>query len=322
MNEESCSEGKKSKVLIYVANDNNVGQRIDNFLFNKLKTVPKTHIYKIIRKGELRVNKKRCKANYHLNAGDEVRIPPLVMTDVAKKLAPSQELINKLNQSIIYETDDFLIINKPSGMASHGGSGINFGVIEILRAARPGAHYLELAHRLDRETSGCLIIAKKRAFLRYIHELIRNADLTKTYIALLKGKLEEQTKKVEDALVKNVLKSGERMVRIDAEQGKKAVSIFKRKKIFDNFATLVEVQIKTGRTHQIRVHAASIGHPIAGDTKYGDENFNAAMREHGLDRMFLHAYSLKFKLRNSEQQFEIKSNIDNSLDLLLKTLGF
>lgn len=270
------------------------GQRIDNFLIGRLKGVPRSHVYRILRKGEVRVNRARSKPGYHLREGDLVRIPPLWQDLKPTPAPPGRQVLDQIDSSTLYEDDDLLIINKPSGIAVHGGSGLRYGVIEALRALRPKARFLELVHRLDRETSGCLAVAKRRSVLCAMHELLRQGRIEKRYLALLKGSLMGRRHVVELPLRKNVLQSGERVVRVD-NNGKYAKSIFYVQKC-QRLASLAELQPITGRTHQLRVHAANIGHPIAGDEKYGDEEFNCCMKKLGLQRLFLHARSLAFEL--------------------------
>lgn len=289
-------------------------QRIDNFLFKQLKGVPKSHIYQIIRTGQVRVNKKRVKPHYKLKINDQIRIPPLRL---APKIVahPKPELIKLLQNRILYEDNNLLVINKPTGIATHVGSGINFGVIEILRELYPR---LELAHRLDRDTSGCLVLAKNRGTLKELHTLLRNNQIKKTYLALLKGSWKGGKQIVEMPLLKNILKSGERMVCVSGK-GRAALTEFRPKQKFSN-ATLTEVILHTGRTHQIRVHAAYIGHPVAGDEKYGDKEFNKIMRQKGLKRLFLHAYAIKFHLPSYSRPINIKAELDEDLLKFLKTM--
>jgi len=303
---------KRLSITIKIAEEQQA-QRIDNFLFKYLKGVPKSHIYRILRRGEIRVNKKRIKPDYKLQIDDQIRIPPIRMAIKTKK-SPPQKLIQLLQSRIIYEDKNLIIINKPAGIAAHGGSGISFGVIETLRELYPN---LSLVHRLDRETSGCLILAKKRNMLRELHALLRNNQIKKTYLALLKGRLTAK-RIVEAPLLKNILKSGERMVRISTK-GRAAKTEFRIKQKFLNI-TLVEAILHTGRTHQIRVHAAHIGHPIAGDEKYGDKDFNKTMRQQGLKRLFLHAYSLKFRIPSTNQLINVKADLDDDLSKFLNML--
>lgn len=265
------------------------GQRLDNFLVTRLKGVPKSHVYRLLRKGEVRVNKGRVKADYRLAAGDVVRLPPVRRPDPAQASPRGRAAGLKLENCILHEDDRLLVLDKPSGIAVHGGSGLSHGVIEALRAARPEAPYLELVHRLDRETSGCLLVAKRRSALRALHELLRTGRVEKRYLALVQGRWDLGQVKLEDRLRKTV-RGGERVVTVD-ESGKAAASIFRPVEI-GNTASLLEVRIMTGRTHQIRVQAAEAGHPLAGDERYGDRDFNRQMKSFGLERLFLHAASI------------------------------
>lgn len=287
------SELEQSRVQEVRITASHSGQRIDNYLLTRLKGVPRTRIYRIVRKGEVRVNRGRVKPDYRLREGDVVRIPP-VRVAPEKAGAPSDGLVAAVSSSIIYEDKRLLVLDKPSGIAVHGGSGVSFGVIEALRAARPDAPFLELAHRLDRDTSGCLVVAKRRSALRAFHTLLRDGGINKRYLALVKGRWEGGARRVEAPLRKNTLKSGERIVRVDPE-GKPALSIFEPVAVYGD-SSLVQVDLITGRTHQVRVHGAHIGHPLAGDDKYGDRVFNRAMAGRGLKRLFLHASSLGFTL--------------------------
>lgn len=304
----------KTTLQIITIDEANAGQRIDNFFIKILKGVPKSHIYRILRKGEVRVNKKRIKAEYRLQLNDQIRIPPIRVAERIKE-QPHNKAIKNLEQRIIYEDEGLLVINKPSGIAAHGGSGINFGVIETVRKMRPKAKFLELAHRLDRDTSGCIIIAKKRSVLIELHELLINNQIEKTYLALVRGIWKGHKRLVDAPLLKNQLQSGERMVHINPK-GKAARTEFQLHQQFANTA-LIEAILHTGRTHQIRVHAAHIGYPIAGDEKYGDKDFNKTMRKIGLKRLFLHAYSLHFKLPSSGKTYYIKTELDPELKKLL-----
>lgn len=294
------------------------GQRIDNFLLRHLKGVPKSMIYRILRKGEVRVNKGRIKPQYRLKTGDDVRIPPINRSQ-STPVNPSQGAIATIQDCVLYEDERILVINKPSGMAVHGGSGVSFGVIEAVRHWRNDLHYLELVHRLDRETSGCLILAKKRSALRQLHGLLRENHMEKRYLALLKGNWQYGEHTVNVPLQKNTLRSGERVVRV-SEHGKAAISIFKPIAITKT-ASLLEVQIKTGRTHQIRVHAAYTGHPVAGDEKYGDRSFNRQLASMGLNRMFLHARGLAFSMEEPHKDIVINAPLDAELDEILKKLS-
>ncbi|WP_312255936.1 23S rRNA pseudouridine(955/2504/2580) synthase RluC [Stutzerimonas nitrititolerans] len=271
------------------------GQRIDNFLRNQLKGVPKTLIYRILRKGEVRVNKGRIKPEYKLQAGDLVRVPPLRLAERDEPAPLAQGLLERLEAAIVYEDKALIVLNKPAGIAVHGGSGLSYGVIEALRQLRPDAKELELVHRLDRDTSGLLMVAKKRSMLRHLHQELRGDGVDKRYMALVRGRWETGKKQVNAPLLKNALRSGERMVEV-TDEGKEALTLFRVLRRFGDFATLVEARPVTGRTHQIRVHARHAGHAIAGDSKYGDEDFSREIRELGGKRLFLHAYGLKVPL--------------------------
>ncbi|MBL3618624.1 MAG: 23S rRNA pseudouridine(955/2504/2580) synthase RluC [gamma proteobacterium endosymbiont of Lamellibrachia anaximandri] len=314
------SESKKNSPAVrFVTVDADfAGQRIDNFLMRELKGVPKSFVYRILRRGEVRVNKGRVKAAYRLKGGDMVRIPPVRLPDPAEKPKPTKNLLAQLENAIIFENDRFLVLNKPSGIAVHGGSGLNFGVIEALRELRPEDHHLELVHRLDRATSGCLLISKKRSALRILHELIRNNRVDKRYLALVAGSWRKGRKNADAPLLKNTLQGGERLVRVDPE-GKSAQTRFQRLRRFRNY-TFVEAELITGRTHQIRVHCAWLGSPVLGDTKYGDEAANREMRKLGLKRLFLHAHKLKFRWPDEKRDLEIKAPLPSELETLLEKL--
>lgn len=271
------------------------GQRIDNFLRARLKGVPKTLIYRILRKGEVRVNKGRIKPEYKLQAGDIVRVPPLRLSEPDEEVPLAQGLLERLEACIVHEDKALLVINKPAGIAVHGGSGLNYGVIEAFRQLRPDCKDLELVHRLDRDTSGLLMIAKKRSMLRHLHEALRKDGIDKRYMALVRGHWATAKKQVNAPLLKSNLRSGERMVEIN-EEGKEALTLFRVLRRFGEFATLVEAKPVTGRTHQIRVHTKHAGHCIAGDSKYGDDDFTREIRDLGGKRLFLHAYELHVPL--------------------------
>ena len=293
------------------------GQRIDNFLLRFLKGVPKSRIYRLLRKGEVRVNKGRIKPTYRLQSGDQVRIPPLRVSE-SKPASPSGQSVQKLADAILYEDERLLVLNKPAGMAVHGGSGLSFGVIEALRVLRPQAPYLELVHRLDRDTSGCLLIAKRRSELRMLHELLRNGGVDKRYLLLAQGDWSQGSYRVNAALKKNLLRGGERMVRVD-EDGKTALTHFH---YLDSYggASLMEAELKTGRTHQIRVHAAHAGHPLAGDEKYGAADFNRRMRTLGLKRLFLHAHTVAFADSERHRSIHVSAPLSADLRKLIQLL--
>lgn len=271
-------------IIIY---DSHAGQRLDNFLISRLKGMPSARIYRAIRKGEVRVNKKRASADYRLAIGDSVRIPPLHQSTIKKTPTPDKSLLISLEMRILVEEADFLVIDKPAGLPVHGGSGINGGLIEALRIMRPKNRSLELVHRLDLETSGCLVVSKKRSLLVALHALLTQRKVVKQYLLLVKGLWQGGERRVEAPLKKNILQSGERMVKVD-ENGKMALTLFRPIVSYSN-ATLLEARPLTGRTHQIRVHTAHMGHPIAGDEKYGDKVFNEKMKTLGLRRLFLHS---------------------------------
>lgn len=293
------------------------GQRIDNYLVRVLKGVPKSHIYRILRRGEVRVNKGRARPQYKLVAGDTVRIPPVRVAD-KPVLTGHYPHLRDINERILFENKRLMAINKPAGMAVHGGSGISHGVIEALRAEWPDAPYLELVHRLDRETSGCLLIARRRSALRHLHEQLREGRIKKTYLALVRGQWRGGRQEVSAPLRKNRLKGGERLVRVDLE-GKEAVTVFTPVSVFEE-ASLMEVELKTGRTHQIRVHAAHCGYPLAGDPKYGDDIFNKAMRKSGLRRLFLHAGMLEFTDPGQDEVINVSAPLPDTLRSVLDCL--
>jgi 23S rRNA pseudouridine955/2504/2580 synthase len=276
------------------------GQRIDNFLVTFLKGVPKTLIYRILRKGEVRVNKGRIKPEYKLQAGDIIRVPPVRVPERDAPVPVAQGLLQRLEAAIVYEDKALIVLNKPAGIAVHGGSGLNFGVIEAFRQMRPDAKELELVHRLDRDTSGLLMIAKKRSMLRHLHEALRGDGVDKRYMALVRGRWDTAQKRVSAPLLKSNLRSGERMVEVN-DEGKEALTVFKVLRRFGDFATMVEAKPVTGRTHQIRVHTLHAGHAIAGDTKYGDEDFSREIRDLGGKRLFLHAYMLTVPMQDGSE---------------------
>ncbi len=289
------------------------GQRVDNFLLRVCKGVPKSHVYRILRSGEVRVNSKRVGPDYRLQAGDEVRVPPLRLGDENKPHVPVGR-----EYRIVYEDDGLLAIDKPAGMAVHGGSGVSFGVIEQLRRQRPQARFLELAHRLDRETSGLLLIAKKRSILTALHELFRAGQIKKRYLALVKGRWIEPLRHVKFALHKQLAEDGARRVSVSPE-GKPAHSIVRLVARWDNFS-LVGVELETGRTHQIRVHLTHLGFPLCGDDKYGDFALNKALQKQGLGRMFLHAAQLAFDHPATGVRLELAAGLPDDLLGFLRRL--
>ena len=307
-----------SRVVHLEVTDDHAGQRIDNFLLRELKGVPKSRVYRILRKGEVRVNKSRIKPEYRLCEGDVVRIPPVRMAEKAPELSVSASLEQLLGRSILFEDDRLLVVNKPSGLAVHGGSGIRQGLIEALRVMRPQARFLELVHRLDRDTSGCVMIAKKRSMLRYLHEHLRNGTIDKRYLALAAGRWPNRRKVVSAPLLKNTLQSGERMVSVSPE-GKKSTTEFSVIERFEG-ATLVEAKPITGRTHQIRVHALHVGHPLLGDDKYGDDDAYKLFRRQGLKRLFLHAHSLDVPMPDDAANLQVTAPLSDDLQQLLNVI--
>ena len=317
--EQSQPPDQAPKVQFVEISADHAGQRIDNYLMCQLNGVPKSLVYRIVRKGEVRVNKGRIKPEYRLKEGDIVRIPPVRQ---AEKKAPGKvpdKVLQQIESRILFEDKRIMVLNKPSGIAVHGGSGLSFGLIEVLRQLRPNDKQLELVHRLDRDTSGCLIIAKKRSALRRLHEQLREGSMDKRYLTLLKGKWKGTSKWVDAPLLKNVIRSGERLVFVDPK-GKDARTQFIPYSVGDE-ASLMSVKLDTGRTHQIRVHAQHLGFPIAGDEKYGDEEFNRYLKSKGLKRLFLHAFSLKFYLPDTETGENVPIYVEAPLDeALVNTL--
>ncbi len=307
----------KPKVQFIEIADDFEGQRIDNFLRTRLKNVPKSMIYRILRKGEVRVNKKRIKPEYKLQAGDLVRVPPVRVPEQAETVPISTKLdkVAELEHCIIYEDDHLLVLNKPSGTAVHGGSGLKFGAIEALRALRPDARFLELVHRIDRDTSGILLVAKKRSALRMLQEQFRNKTVQKYYFALVMGQWKSSCRKITAPLLKNEVNS---IVRVNPN-GKASDTRFKILEKFDQ-ATLVQASPVTGRTHQIRVHCQYAGHPIAWDDRYGDRRFDAYTGNVGLKRLFLHAANIQFTHPGTNETMELNADMGLELTSALKKL--
>ena len=299
--------------------EQHAGQRIDNFLISRLKGLPRTRIYRILRRGEVRVNKGRIRQHYRLKPGDVVRIPPLRLAQSAASREPAPGLRALVEECIVFEDGGLMVLDKPSGVAVHGGSGRSHGIIEALRAARGEQHYLELVHRLDRDTSGCLMIAKRRPVLTALHAAFRCAQVRKRYLVLVEGHWSGGARDVESGLRRNVLRAGERLVRVDAG-GKVGRTRFVPRTP-GKTASLMEALPLTGRTHQIRVHAASIEHPVAGDAKYGERAFNRRMRDHGLRRLFLHAASLGFTNPADGAPLTIEAPLPAELLQVLASLG-
>jgi 23S rRNA pseudouridine955/2504/2580 synthase len=303
----------KDSVTWLEVGEESEGQRIDNFLLRIAKGVPKSHIYRVLRSGEVRVNKGRVQAEYRVKPGDRVRVPPMRTAE-----RPAQAAVPAREFEIAFEDEALIVVDKPSGVAVHGGSGVSFGVIEQLRRARPLAKFLELAHRLDRETSGLLVVAKKRMALTKLHDMFRDGGIHKRYLALVKGRWRNELQHVKLPLYKYLTAEGERRVSVDAE-GKAAHSIVRLVARWENFS-LVEVELKTGRTHQIRVHLSHLGFPIAGDDKYGDFPLNKDLQKAGLRRMFLHAAKLALPHPLSGAPVELESPLPLELRSFTDTL--
>lgn len=310
-----------SPVSYVEAQEGDEGQRLDNFLLRTLGAVPRSLVYRILRTGEVRVNGRRAKPAYRLAVGDRVRLPPLQdagrKQDSTEAKAPSKSLRDFVTAAVIHEDRDLFVVNKPAGVAVHGGSGVSFGVIEALRAVHPQLKELELVHRLDRETSGCLLVAKRRAVLRDLHAQLRERQMQKRYLALVAGRWPFGAKTIDLPLKTNLKQGGERVVRVHSE-GQSAVTTFKPMEQFGKVATLLDVDLGTGRTHQIRVHAAHAGYPVAGDEKYGDREKDAKLKAYGLSRMFLHAASLTF--RRGDESFTATAPLPPELQAVVDAL--
>ena len=305
----------KNAVSLIDISEDQAGQRIDNFLVKHLKGVPKSHVYRLLRSGQVRVNSGRKKPHYKLQAGDSLRIPPVRISENQDVQIPDSVQL-ALKNAIIFENDDIIAINKPSGIAVHKGSGLQFGVIEAFRQIRP-EQPLELVHRIDRETSGCLLLAKNRRVLAALHELLRHEKIShieKTYLALLNGQWPHGKKRVDTGISK-IKRGGEHIMQVD-KSGDRAISHFEPIEIFQN-CSLMKVTIETGRTHQIRVHAQHCEHPIIGDSKYGDKQANQAFRKLGLKRLFLHAKKLYLPL---DTEITIEAPLSDDIEQLLKHL--
>ena len=317
----AANEGSTGVKMVKVPEDRD-GQRLDNFLLLQFKGAPRSLIYKLVRSGQVRINGKRAKPDSRLAGGDEVRLPPVKLNEPGEVRPTPQGLLDRLAASIVFEDKAILAVNKPSGLATHGGSGISHGLIEALRALRPGEP-LELVHRLDRDTSGVILVAKKRSALLELQQLMRGGEDDegpgKKYLALLVGRLPNGTLTVDRPLEKSLLQGGERRVRVDPA-GKPSVSHFK---VIERLGghSFCEVRIETGRTHQIRVHAAHLGHPVAGDDKYGDEEANKRLAQQvGLKRLFLHAASIEFALEKGAKPYLIHAPLSDDLKAVLDRL--
>ncbi len=310
------------KVTFIEIDESADGQRLDNFLLKVARGVPKSHLYRVIRAGEVRVNKKRTEEKARLNLGDIVRVPPIRVSEFAQK-EKTVPAISETELPVLFEDRDLLVVNKPSGLAAHGGSGVAFGLIERLRASRPAAPFLELAHRLDRDTSGVIIICKTRKALVRLHEMQREGKVEKHYRLLVTGDWVNDRQHVKAPLAKYTLASGERRVRVDAENGLASHTIFTKLARYGDVSYL-DAELKTGRTHQIRVHALSEGHPLAGDDKYGSYDVNAALAKGSLGvplkRLFLHAFRLTFRHPVTGENLTVTAPLPPELTRVLEAL--
>jgi len=302
LGKQRVNSPQRNQVSYITVTESNVGQRLDNFLLSILKGLPKSRLYRIIRKGEVRVNKSRASIDLRLSLGDNVRVPPVQLTEPKQIAVPSIKLAERLEQAILYEDQHLMVVNKPAGLAVHGGSGISLGLIEALRQMRSELRFLELVHRLDKETSGCVMVAKSRKMLLHLHQALQTGKITKYYQALVTGEY-RGAKQIEAPLLKFTLQSGERMVKV-ASEGKVAKTKVTVMKSFKN-ATLLRLQPITGRTHQLRVHCTHVGHPIIGCPKYGNEQVNQQARKLGFNRLFLHAEKLVIQLPDKRDHLTV-----------------
>jgi len=311
--------GQVQKGVQWVTVDEDMaGQRVDNFLLARLRGVPKSIVYRIVRKGEVRVNKGRVKPDSRVQAGDVVRIPPIVQKSKPDSPAPGDRVQSVMESAVVFENDDMLVVNKPSGIAVHGGSGLSFGLIEVLRSSRPQAKFLELVHRLDRDTSGLVMVAKKRSALRFLQDELRHKRIRKHYHALVAGTWPASVSRVNEPLLRYEMPNGERRVKVSAE-GKESLTLFRCLQHYQGYS-LVQASPVTGRTHQIRVHSAWAGHPIAGDDKYMDDASLKAFRAIGGQRLMLHARALEFTLPGSEEAMSLEAPYDEPFAKVLKEL--
>lgn len=302
-----------------VVDDSHAGQRIDNYLISLCKGVPKSRIYRAIRKGEVRVNKKRINAEYRLQERDVVRIPPLRVAERNEQPVLTDSMRKSIESNILFEDNTLILVNKPAGMAVHGGSGIKLGLVEAMRLLKPRCKFIELAHRLDRDTSGCLLLVKKSSVLKQIHEMLREKDMDKRYLALVHGKVDFRKKTIDFPLSTGVVSNGERFVQT-SKSGKKAVTKVNTLQVFEN-SSLLSITLLTGRTHQIRVHLKAIGFPIVGDDKYGDRELDKLLFNVIPKRMYLHAAALSFNRPDNETKFAICALPDSKFSTAIKRLG-
>lgn len=313
------AENSKRGVQFEEVSEDYAGQRLDNFLMSRIKGAPKSLIYRVIRKGEVRVNKGRTKPDYRLKQGDLVRIPPVRVKESEPVEAVPDRMANDIESAILYEDDHLIAVNKPKGLAVHGGSGIKLGLIEALRVVRPRAKRLELVHRLDRDTSGVILVAKKRSTLVALHKMLQNkSGIQKRYLALVYGTWPKHLKDVKAPLQKNELKSGERVVKV-SQEGKDSHTRYGLERRFEGY-TLVNAEPITGRTHQIRVHCQFSGHSIVGDDKYASDSELKQSKAQGAKRLFLHAQSLKFKHPDSGEWLKVEAPLDDDYSCFLNQL--
>jgi 23S rRNA pseudouridine955/2504/2580 synthase len=318
-NYKEMNDLSKDAASHYAVDEAGAGQRVDNFLLRILKGVPKSHIYRILRSGEVRVNRKRVQPDARLAIGDDLRIPPVRTASSGPPRLPARPIA----LPILYEDEALIAIDKPPGLAVHGGSGINFGLIEQLRAARPQARYLELVHRLDRDTSGVLLVAKKRAALVALHATLREGGADKRYLVLVRGRWRDAKRRVELPLTKFLTGTGERKVRVERDGGRAARTVFHRRRVWaaaEPRVSLLEAELQTGRTHQIRVHLTHLGFPLAGDDKYGDFAWNRALAKQGLKRMFLHAWRLSLPHPTDDRRLALESPLPADLAAFIARL--
>lgn len=311
-------QGVRQGVQWVTVDEDNEGQRVDNFLLAQLRGVPKSIVYRVVRKGEVRVNKGRVKPDTRLKAGDQVRIPPITQKEKPAQVAPGSRVQGVMEAAVVFENEHMLVVNKPSGIAVHGGSGLSFGLIEVLRAARPDTKFLELVHRLDRDTSGLVMVAKKRSALRFLQDELRQKRIRKIYHALVVGHWSGDVSRVEAPLLRYEMPNGERRVRVD-DEGKASLTLFKCLARYNGYS-LVEASPVTGRTHQIRVHSAWEGHPIAGDDKYMDDVSLKAFRAVGGQRLMLHARALEFTLPVTGEAMRLEAPYDDAFANVLNIL--
>ncbi|AJI45990.1 RluA family pseudouridine synthase [Francisella tularensis subsp. novicida] len=303
--------------LIEVAEDV-IDQRIDNFLLSRFSRLPKSLIYRWIRKGELRVNKKRVKQTSRVSAGDIVRVPPFSLEEDSKPIKISQSHLDFLEQRILYENDDYIIVDKPSGMAVHGGSGVNSGLVERLRQLRPKVRRLDLVHRLDKETSGCVLLAKKHSSLVYFFDIFKQRKVDKIYYAIVHGHWDKKIIRIDLPLKRTETKDGQRVVKVDSKDGKQALTRIISVRHLQGGFSLLEIKLETGRTHQIRVHTKAMGHPIVADKKYGFATKDQLLLDKGVDRLLLHAGKLEFYDDKQNKQISVTAALDSRFEKFIQ----